>query len=115
MKAENAQMNVSEVNYSESNRSDNTSSDKGASSGISNAEVRGRFYEKHEYHALSPEQRNTLRLKRGHIGKDERGGGTCGKGGGKRSSAKTIKYRQHTSAALSTTIDQFHLPDDDDD
>jgi hypothetical protein len=40
--------------------------------------VDDRFYEKNEYNALTPDQKNTLRLKRlksGHVGKSHTGTG----------------------------------------
>jgi hypothetical protein len=33
------------------------------------------FFEKHEYHALTPDHKKTLRLKRGHVGSVH--GGNC--------------------------------------
>jgi hypothetical protein len=69
MKADNHQMNVLEVNYSKNRQGGGKiSSGKRGSSGISisnssNAAVDDRFYEKHEYLALSSDNKNTLRLK----------------------------------------------------
>jgi hypothetical protein len=51
-KADNHQMNVSEVNYCKNRKICKHSYGKRGSSGISNGEVADRFYEKHEYHAL---------------------------------------------------------------
>jgi hypothetical protein len=78
MKAENPQINVSEVNYLKNIKcGGNTYSGKRGSSGISNshssstnAAVDDRFYEKHEYLALSSDQKKTVRLKHvkhGHV------------------------------------------------
>jgi hypothetical protein len=76
--------------------------------------VDDRFFEKHEYRALTPAQNNTLRLKRlkrGHVGKGHTGNGN-GKNSGK---GATIKSLIRSIAALSTNIDKFSLPEDDDD
>jgi hypothetical protein len=65
MKDENPQLNVSEVSFARGKGSNN-SFGKRVSPGISNvsnAAVDDRFFEKDEYHALTPEQKNTLRLK----------------------------------------------------
>jgi hypothetical protein len=75
MKAENPQLNVSEVSFLRGKAGKN-SFEKHNSSGrsnVSNAAVDYRFFEKHEYHAFTPGQKNTLRikhLKHGHVGKD---------------------------------------------
>jgi hypothetical protein len=74
MKAENPQLNVSEVSFARGKAGKN-SHGKHHSTGISNVSndaVDDRFFEKHEYNALNPDQKNTLglqRLKRGHVGK----------------------------------------------
>jgi hypothetical protein len=76
--------------------------------------VDARFFEKHEYHALTPDQKNMLRLKRlksGHIEKGHTGNGN-GNNSGK---GPTIKSLTCSIAALTTKIDKFSLPDDDDD
>jgi hypothetical protein len=56
-------------------------------SNVSNAAVDDRFFEKHEYNALTPEQKNTIRfkrLKRGRVGKSHTGtGNNNGKKNGK--------------------------------
>jgi hypothetical protein len=87
------------------------------SSGISNvlnAAVDDRFFEKYEYHSITPDQKNTLRLKRlklGHFGKGHSvndNGNSSGKG-------PTIKSLTRSIAELTTKIDKFSLPDDDDD
>jgi hypothetical protein len=87
MKAENPQLNVSEVRFACGKGSKNSFGNRGSSgiSNVSNATVDDRFFEKHKYHALTPEQNNTLRLKRpkrGHIGNDHGGSGN-GNGDGK--------------------------------
>jgi hypothetical protein len=78
--------------------------------------VDDRFFEKHEYNALTADQKNTLmlkRLKRGHVGQIHTGAGNNnGKNNGK---GATIKSLTRSIAALSTKIDKFSLPDDDDD
>jgi hypothetical protein len=82
----------------------------------SNTAVDYRFFEKHAYHALTPGQNNTLRvkcLKRGHVGNghDGNGNGTVkcnGKG-------PMIKSLTCSIAALATKFDKFSLPDDDND
>jgi hypothetical protein len=85
-------------------------------SNVSNAEVDDRLFEKHEYHALTPGQKNTLHLKclkRGHVGTGHgvNGNGT-GRGKGK---GPTIKSLARSIAALATQFDKFSLPDEDDD
>jgi hypothetical protein len=84
-------------------------------SNISNTAVDDRFFEKHEYHAFTPDQKNTLRLKRikcGHVGK-----GHCGYDNGTENSSgkgPTFKSLTGSIAALTIKIDKFSLPDDDD-
>jgi hypothetical protein len=89
MKAENTQLNVSEVSFARGKAGKN-SYGKHHSTGISNvsnAAVDDRFFEKHEYNTLTPDKKNTLRLKRlkrGHIGKSHTGNGNNnGKNNGK--------------------------------
>jgi FMN-dependent NADH-azoreductase len=56
MKAENPQLNVSEVSFARG-KADKNSFGKRNSSGmsnVSNAAVDDRFFENHEYHALTP-------------------------------------------------------------
>jgi hypothetical protein len=114
MKAENPQLNVSEVSFARG-KAGNNSYGKRHSTGISvsNSAVDDRFFEKHEYNSLTPDQKNTLRLKRlkrGHVGKSHTGAGNNnGKNNGK---AVTIKSLTRSIAALSTKIDKFSLPDD---
>jgi hypothetical protein len=68
MKEKKAQLNVSEVSFaSETKGGGKNSYGKRGSSGIlnvSNAAVDDRLFERHEYHALTPEEKNTLQLKR---------------------------------------------------
>jgi hypothetical protein len=80
--------------------------------------VDDRFFEKHECHALTPDQKNTLRLKRlkrGHVGNGHGGNGNgtgTGKGNGKGPMPKSLT---RSIAALATKFEKFSLPDDDDD
>jgi hypothetical protein len=118
LKAENPQWNVSEFSCARGKAGKN-SYGKCHSTGISNvsnAAVDDRFFEKHEYNALTPDQKNTLRLKRlkhSHVGKSHTGAGNNnGKNNGK---AVTIKSLTRSIAALSTKIDKFSLPDDNED
>jgi hypothetical protein len=89
MKAERPQLNVSEVSFARG-KSGKNSCGKPHSTGISNvsnAAMDDRFFEKHEYNALTPDKKNTLRLKRlkhGHVGKSHTGtGNKNGKNNGK--------------------------------
>jgi hypothetical protein len=118
MKAENPQLNVSEVSFARG-KAGNKLYGKRHSTGISNvsnAAVDDRFFEKHEYNTLTPDQNNTLRLKhlkRVHVGKSHSGtGSNNGKNNGK---VATIKSLTRSIVALSTKIDKFSLPVDDDD
>jgi hypothetical protein len=65
MKAENPQLNVSEVSFAHRKAGKNSFGKRNSSgmSNVSNAAVDDRFFEKHEYHALTPDHNNTLRLK----------------------------------------------------
>jgi hypothetical protein len=73
-----------------------------------------RFFEKHEYHALTPAQKDTLslkRLKRGHVGKtilemEMEMGENSGKG-------PTIKSLTCSIAAMTNKIDKLILSDED--
>jgi hypothetical protein len=83
-------------------------------SNVSNASVDDKFFEKHEYHAITPDKKKTLRIKRLksiHVGKGHSGNvnGT-GKNSGEGS---TIKSLTHSIAALTTKLDKFSLSDDD--
>jgi hypothetical protein len=118
MKAENPQLNVSEVSFARGKAGKNSYA-KCHSTGISNvsnAAVDDGFFENHEYNALTPDKKNTIRLKRlkrGHVGKIHTGAGNNnGKNNGK---AVTIKSLTRSVAALSTKIDKFSLPDDNED
>jgi hypothetical protein len=78
--------------------------------------VDDRFFEKHEYNALTPDQKNTLRLKRlkrGHVEKSHTGSGN--NNGKKNGKAVTTKPLTRSIVALSTKIDKFSLPDDNED
>jgi hypothetical protein len=115
-KAENPQLNVSAVSLARGKAGKNSFGKRNSSemSNVSNAEVDDIFFEKHEYHALTPDQKNTLRLKRlkyGHLGKGHSGNGN-GKNSGK---GPTIKSLTRSIAALTTKIDKFIFPDDDED
>jgi hypothetical protein len=118
MKAENPHLNVSEVSFARVKAGKNSYGKRHYTgiSNVSNAAVDDRFFEKHEYNALIPDQKNTLRrnrLKRGHVGKSHTGtGNNNGKNNGK---GATIKCLTRSIAALSTKIDKFSLPDDDED
>jgi hypothetical protein len=114
MKAENPQLNASEVSFARGKGGKNSFGKRGSSeiSNVSNAAVDARFFEKHEYHALTPDHKNTLRLKRlqcGHVGNDhcENDNGN-GKG-------PTIKSLTRSIVVLATKFDKFNLPNDDDD
>jgi hypothetical protein len=93
-KAENPQLNVSEVSFARW-KAGKSSFEKFSSSGMSNVSniaVDDRLFEKHEYHALTPDQNNRLRLnrlKRGHVGKGHSGNGNgTGKNSGKGTTVK---------------------------
>jgi hypothetical protein len=111
MKAENPQLNVSEVNFAREKAGKNSFGKLNSSgiSNVSNAAVYDRLFEKHEYHALTPDQNNTLRLKRlkrGHVGKGHIGNGNgTGKNSGK---GPTIKSITRSIAALTTKIDNVN-------
>jgi hypothetical protein len=57
MKAENPQLNVSEVSFARGKAGKNSFGKRNSSgiSNVSNATVDDRFFEKHEYHALTPD------------------------------------------------------------
>jgi hypothetical protein len=116
--AENTQYNISEISFTRGKAGKN-SFGKRHSTGISNASnaaVDDRFFEKHEYNALAPDQKNTLRLKSlklGHVGKGHTGNSNInGRDNGK---GATLKSLTRSIAALITKIDKFSLPEDDDD
>jgi hypothetical protein len=114
MKAENPQLNVSEVRFAREKAGKNLYVKRHSTgiSNVSNTAVDDRFFEKHEYNTLAPDHKNTLRLKRikrGHVVKIHTG---AGKNNGK---GATIKSLTRSIAALRTKIDKFSLPEDDDD
>jgi hypothetical protein len=118
MKAENPQLNVSEVSFGHGKAGKNLYGKRHSTgiSNVSNAAVDDRFFENNEYNALTPDQKNTLRikrLKRGHVGKINNGtGNNNGNNNGK---GATLKSLTLSIAALSTKIDKFSLTEDDDD
>jgi hypothetical protein len=118
LKAENPQLNVSEVSFARGKAGKNSYGKRHSTgiSNVSNVNVDDRFFKKHEYNALTPDHKNTLwlkRLKRGHVGKCHTGSGNNnGKNNGK---SVTIKSLTRSIAALSTKIDKFSLPDDNED
>jgi hypothetical protein len=115
MKAENPQLNISEVSFARGKAGKNSYGKRHSAgiSNVSNAAVDDRLFEKHEYNAITSDQKNILRLnrlKRGHVGKSHTGtGNNNGKNNGK---GATIKYLTRSIAALSTKIDKFSLPDE---
>jgi hypothetical protein len=117
MKAENPQLNVSEVSFARGKVGKNLFGKRNSSgmSNVSNVVVDYRFFEKHEYNALTPDHKNTLRLKRlkrGQLGKGHSGNRNgSGKNSGK---GPTIKSITHSISALTTNSYKFSLPDDDD-
>jgi hypothetical protein len=118
MKAENPQLNVSEVSFARGKAGKNSYGKRHATgvSNVSNVAVYERFFEKHEYNALTPDQKNTLRLKRlkrGHVGKSHTG--TSNNNGKSNGKGATIKSLTRSIAALSTKFDKFILPNDDED
>jgi hypothetical protein len=118
MKAKNPQLNVSEVRFARGKAGKNSYGKRHSTgiSNVSNAAVDDRFFEKHEYNALVPDQKNTLRLKRlkhGHVVKIHTV--TCNNNGKNNVKGATIKSLTCSIAALSTKIDKFSLPDEDDD
>jgi hypothetical protein len=118
MKSENPQLDISEVSFARGKAGKN-SYGKRHSTGISNvpnANVDDRFFEKHEYNSLTPDQKNTLRrrrLKRGHDGESHTGDGN--NNDKKNGKAVTIKSLTRSIATLSSKIDKFSLPDDNED
>jgi hypothetical protein len=79
-KAENPQLNVSEVSFARGKAGKNSYGKRHSTgiSNVSNVAVDDRFFEKHEQNALTPDQNNTLmlkRLNRGHVGKSNTGTG----------------------------------------
>jgi hypothetical protein len=67
-------LNVSEFSFARGKAVKNLFGKRNSTgiSNVSNAAVDDRFFENHEYHALAPDQKNMLRLKRlkrVHVGK----------------------------------------------
>jgi hypothetical protein len=118
LKAENHQLNISEVSFAHGKAGKNSYGKRHSTgiSNVSNSAVDDRFFEKHAYNALTPDQKNTLRIKRlkcGHVGNSHTGTGkNTDKNNGK---GATIKSLTRSIAALCTKIDKFSLPDDDED
>jgi hypothetical protein len=118
LKAENPQLNVSEVSFVSGIAGKNSYVKRHSTgmSNVSNGAVDDRLFEKDEYNALTPDQKNTIslkHLKHGHVGKSHTGAGN--KNGKKNGKAVTIKSLTRSIAALSTKIDKFSLPDDNED
>jgi hypothetical protein len=127
-RAENPQLNSSEVSFAHGKGGKNSFGERGSSgiSNVSNAAVDDRFFEKHAYHALTPEKKNTVRLKRlksAHVGNGH-GGGVNGHGNGNgngngngkvNGKGPTLKSLNRSIAALAKKYDNFNLPNDDDD
>jgi hypothetical protein len=113
MKSENIQLDVSEISFARGKAGKNSFGKRNSTgiSNVSNASVDDRFFEKHEYHALTPDQKNTPRLnrlKRGHVGKGHTGNGNDnGKNTGK---GATIKSLTRSILALSTKTDKPYAP-----
>jgi hypothetical protein len=111
-------LNVSEVSFARGKAGKNSFVKRNSTgiSNVSNATVDDRFFDNHEYHSITPDQKNTIRLKRlkcGHVGKGHTG--NCNGNGKNSGKGPTIKSLTHSIAALSTKIDKFILPDDDED
>jgi hypothetical protein len=120
MKAENPQLYVSEFIFARGKAGKNSFGKRNSTgiSNVSNSAVDKRYFEKHEYHALSPDHNNKPRLKRlkcGHVGKGHTGNGNGNGNGNNSRKGATIKSLTHSITALSTKIDKFSLPDDDED
>jgi hypothetical protein len=118
MKAENPQLNVSEFSFAPGKVGKNSYGKRHSTgiSNVSNAAVDDRFFEKHEYNALTPDQKITLRLNHlnhGHVVKIHTGAGK--NNGNNNGKGATIKWLTRSIAALSTKMDKFSLPDDDED
>jgi hypothetical protein len=121
MKADNTQLNVSEVAYARKSGGGKGGGKRGSSviSNNSNGDVADRFFDKHEYHTLTPEQKNNLRLKRlkrlkrGHVGTGQNY--RDDKSHAKGSKSSTIKQMQRTISALSSRFDKLGVPSDDED
>jgi hypothetical protein len=118
MNAEHTQFNLSEVSFASGKGSMNSFGKRGSSSisNVSNTSVDDRFFKKHEYRALNPDQKNTLLLKclkHVHVG-NVHGGNCSGNGNGKGNiKGPTIKSLNRSIAALAAKFDKFNLPNDD--
>jgi hypothetical protein len=117
-KAANPQLNVSEVSFARGKAGKNFYEKRQSTgiSNVSNANVDDRFFDKHEYNSLTPDQKNTLmlnRLKCGHVGKSHTGTGNNNVEVNWK--AATIKSLTRSIAAPSTKIDKFSLPDNNQD
>jgi hypothetical protein len=117
-KDENPQLNVSEVSFTRGKAGKNSYGKRQSTgiSNVSNAAVDDRFVEKHEYNALIPDKKNTLRLKHlkcGHVGKSHTGAGN--NNGNNTGKCVTIKSLTRSIAALSTKIDKLSLPNENED
>jgi hypothetical protein len=80
LKAEKPQLNVSEFSFARGKAGKNSYGKHHSTgvSNVSNANVDDRFFDKSEYNALTPDQKNTLMLKRlkpDHVGKMHTGAG----------------------------------------
>jgi hypothetical protein len=118
MKAENPQLNVSEVSYAREAGGGKGGGKRGSSgmSNNSNSDVADRFFDKYEYHTLTPEQKNNLclkRFKRGHVGNGQIS--RDGKSHAKGSQSSTIKQLQRNISALRSRFDKPVVPSDDED
>jgi hypothetical protein len=112
-------LNVSEVSFARGTNQGgkNSYGKRGSSviSNISNAAVDDRFFEEHEYYALTPEQNNTLRLKPLKCGHVRNGQGGGGNGNGKSDvKGPTLKSLMCSILALGAKFDKFSLPNNDD-
>jgi hypothetical protein len=82
----------------------------------SNSDVADRFFDKHEYYTLTPEQKNNLhlkRLKRGHVGNGM--SSRYGKSHAKGSQSSTITQMQRTISALSSRLEKLDVSSEDED
>jgi hypothetical protein len=117
MKAENPQLNFSEVSFARDKWGKDLFGKRFffGISNVSNSAVDDSFFEKHCYHDLMPNQNNTMRLKRpnrGHVGNDH--GGNGNRTGKCNMKGPTIKSLTRSNVALATNIDKISLTDDED-
>jgi hypothetical protein len=118
MKADNPHLNVSEVSFPPGKEGNICFGKRGSSgiSNVSNAPVYDPFFEKHEYNAVTPEQKNALQLKRltrGHVGNVLGGSGNGNGKGNANAKGPTIESLNRSIAALATKFEKFNLPNDD--